>query len=551
MLAKAFIAASVFSLLIAGFLHPITALTQDLGRHLLMGKIILQTHTVPQINLLSYTYPNFPFINTHWLSEVIFYIVQNLFGFNGLLIVMTVFVLFAFGLVFFTAIKKGSIIAASVVSILYLRVLFERTDIRPEIFSFLFLSIFIIILYQYRERYTRWIFLLPFLELLWVNTHIYFPIGIGVTGLFLIDRIITHRKNIYSKYIGIFIAILCLSTLVILLNPNGIDGAFYPLNVFQNYGYQIEENQTVFFLWNYFGGKTTILYFFISATLLFLTLLLTIKKSRLIDWLLALFFTALAANAERNMPLFVFGTFIPFVRSLSFVKVRPSQRTHLLQGTIVFILIAIIVWNINDVIKLKGFGFGMAKGAEKGADFFIKNNLKGPIFNNFDIGSYLDYRMYPKEKVFIDGRPEAYPAAFIQNVYIPMQTDQKVFAQQDEKYKFNAIFFSHTDMTPWAQTFLKQIVENKQWKLVYLDDYVIILIKNIGTNKLLKQKIVIDQSPLSLLRLANFFRLVGWSDYEEKTYQQLLIVDPNNCTALYNLSLTNSLYTQRLQQSCQ
>lgn len=555
MLAKGFITASVFSLLIAGFLHPISAFTQDLGRHLLTGQIILQTHTVPKINLFSYIYPNFPFINTHWLSEVIFYLISSVSGANGLLIFTVFIVAAAFALVFFFSLKqKASIFAITIVSVLYLRVFFERTDIRPEIFSFLFLSIFIVILYKYRERYTRWIFLLPFIGLSWVNIHIYFPIGIAILCLFFVDLIIEHRKNLYSRYIGIFVVILFLSTFVTLLNPSGLSGALYPFRVFQNYGYQIEENQTVFFLWNYFGGKTTILYFFISVSLLFTTLLLTIKKARIIDWLLAIFFTALAANAERNFPLFVFGAFIPFAHSLStffsFVKARPSRRSRLLQLCITLILITIIIWNINDVINLRGFGFGIVPGAKNAADFFIKNNLKGPIFNNFDIGSYLEYRLYPKEKTFIDGRPEAYPASFIQQVYIPMQTDQKLFLEQDKKYNFNAIFFSHTDQTPWAKNFLKWIVTDKEWKLVYLDDYVIILVKNSDANKILKQKIVIDQDSLSLLRLINFFHLVGWSEYEEKMYQQLLTIDPNNCVALYNLSLTNSIYAQRLQQNC-
>lgn len=546
----------IFCLLVAGFLHPISAITQDLGRHLLVGEIVIKTGDVPKTNLFSYTYPDFPFINHHWLSEVIFYLTYQLTGFNGLLLFMILVVTAAFGLLFFSILKKTNIIAISIVSILYLRVLFERTDVRPEIFSFLFLSVFIVILYKYRQHYTRWIFLLPFLELLWVNMHIYFVVGIAVLGLFFVDLIIKHRKNLYSRYIGIFAVIILASTFVTILNPNVLSGALYPFHIFQNYGYTIEENQTVFFLWNYFGGKTTILYFFISVAALFLTLLLTFKKTRPIDWLLAVFFTTLAANAERNFPLFVFGTFIPFTRSLSilfsFVKVRPL---------ITLLLLVFVLWQINQVIAQKSLGLGVETGAKNGADFFLENNLKGPIFNNFDIGSYLDYRLYPKEKVFIDGRPEAYPASFIQQVYISMQTDQKLFDEQDKKYNFNTIFFSHTDQTPWAQTFLRQIVANENWKIVYLDDYVIILLKNIK-EKTSRDSLQISNldstNKMSLLRLASFFRTVGWPEHEEQMYQELLKIDPNSCIPLANLANLLSqkndpaapLYAQRYQQMC-
>ncbi len=574
MIQKLLLTLFIFFLLIAGFFHSISAITQDLGRHLLTGQIILQTHSVPKVNLFSYTYPNFSFINHHWFSEVIFYLTNDVVGFNGLLILTILTVTAAFAFVYFYALKKGNIFAVTIISILSLRVLFERTDVRPELFSFLFLSIFIVILYKYREHYTRWIFLLPFLELLWVNMHIYFPIGIAVIGLFLIDHFshvmlnsfqhLNHQEPRSRNKFGmtkkgtILIAIFIVSTLATLLNPNGLEGALYPFRVFNNYGYTIEENQTVFFLWNYFHGKTTILYFFIASSLLFLSLLITIKKTRPVDWLLAIFFTYLAANAERNFPLFVFGTFIPFTNSLSIIfNTIRSQPTRTIVLT--FILLAILIWNINDVIQLRGFGFGVESGAKAGTDFFLTNNLKGPIFNNFDIGSYLEYRLYPKEKVFIDGRPEAYPASFIQNTYIPMQIDKHVFDTMTKKYTLNTIFFSYTDQTPWAITFLKQIVQDKTWTMVYLDDYVIIFVKNNNKNPDSKTQVVINENNMqSLLRLAYFFNTVGWQNQEMSIYQQILTLNPNYCPALYNLYLILNqkndplapVYTQRLQQTC-
>ncbi len=562
----------VFSLLIVGFLHPISAITQDLGRHLLIGELILQTGSVPKTNLLSYTNPDFPFINHHWLSEVIFYLIHTLAGFNGLLIFTILTVTTSFGLLFFPLLKKTNILPITIASLLYLRVLFERTDVRPEIFSFLFLSLFLVILYRYREKYTRWIFLLPFLELLWVNMHIYFIVGIGVIGLFLIDYLIKNRKQLNHHYTSILVVILFASIFATFLNPNGIDGALYPFHVFQNYGYTIEENQTVFFLWNYFGGKTTILYFFISVAALFLTLLLTFKRTRPIDWMLAIFFTALAANAERNFSLFVFGTFTIFVIHLSLILEKATthiKKLPALQSIILLTLFCLFIWQGNQVIAQKPLGLGVESGAKNGADFLLKKRINGPIFNNFDIGSYLAYRLFPKEKVFIDGRPEAYPAMFIQEVYIPMQTEKKRFDAVIKQYNIYTIFFSHTDQTPWAQTFLKWIVEDEMWKIVYLDDYVIILIKNTEENKQLIQKYAIGRSSLrisnahktslSFLRLANFFRVVGWPEHEEKIYHELLKVDPNSCIALYNLYIylsqrsdpVASLFMTRFQENCQ
>ncbi|MDO8657194.1 MAG: hypothetical protein Q7K55_00530 [Candidatus Levybacteria bacterium] len=150
-LSKIFFTFLIFIFLFTGFFHPITAITQDLGRHFLHGKIILETKQVPLTNLFSYTYPDFPFINLHWLSEVIFYITHQLVNYNGLLIFSTIIVLAAFSFVYFYKFKKANAFALAIISFLYIKILFERTDIRPEIFSFLFLSIFIVILYKNRE----------------------------------------------------------------------------------------------------------------------------------------------------------------------------------------------------------------------------------------------------------------------------------------------------------------------------------------------------------------------------------------------------------------
>ncbi|MCL4354864.1 hypothetical protein M1349_05385 [Patescibacteria group bacterium] len=555
---------SVFLLLVSGFFHKITAITQDLGRHFLLGEIILKTFNVPKTNLFSYTYPNFPFINLHWLSEVIFYIIFKVSGFDGLLIFSTLVVIAAFAIIYFKVFKDTNLFLITISSMLYLGVLFERTDIRPEIFSYLLLSVFIYVLYKNRERSTRLIFLLPFLELLWVNLHIYFIVGIAVIGFFLAEQLLIKKSFKERSFLNL-LAVFFLTLIASLFNPNGIAGAIYPLVFNKNYGYTIEENQNIFFLWEY-SQKTSIAYFAACLSFLSLSFLLNIKKARLIDLILSIFFIYLATSAIRNFPLFVFGTFIAFVYNFSTVFPRISLKT---QAIGLSILIAVIGLQIFQITRINGFGFGIEQGAKNGADFYLKNGLKGPIFNNFDVGGYLDYRFYPKERVFIDNRPGEYPASFFQDTYIPMQQDQTVFNKVDEKYKFNIIFFSYLDQTPWAITFLKNIVNDKKWKIIYLDDYSVILAKDNSQNKNLISKFEINKDKFeissdfskdknSLIRFVVFFNKVGWQNQEISTYQKILEIDPLFCPALYNLSSYYSqqnnplgnIYLVRLQNSC-
>ncbi len=544
----------IFFLLFLGLFHPVNSLTQDLGRHLKTGEIILNTFSVPKTNLFSYTYPNFPFINHHWFSEVVYKILFEKIGLNGLLIFNTILALLAFGLIFFKANKKAGVIALLFASLLYIPILFERTDVRPEFFSFLFLSLFIFILYSFRKNFTKWIFVLPVLELLWVNMHIYFPIGIVMIFFFFLDYLIQGKFKI-NKQTLILVSILIITALATLINPNGLKGALYPFSVFQNYGYSIEENQNIFFLWG-FAHKQSILFFFIGAPLLFISLILNFKRVLPVEWLISIFFTILAIASIRNFPLFILVTFIPFVKALSNIKLSLPKNA---KTAFLIFLLGLAVFEAQQIYAKKSFGLGSAmqneKGAKEGVDFFIANNLKGPIFNNFDIGSYLDYRLYPKEKVFVDGRPEAYPATFFTQDYIPMQLDESKFAEVSKKYNFNTIFFSHTDQTPWGENFIKQISKNTEWKLTYLDDFVAIWTKD----KNIKPDIKTDYHDIkSLIQLAHFFQNTNFEDQEIKIYQKILNINPIYCPALYNLSIklqkkndpSFPIFVDKFQKNC-
>jgi hypothetical protein len=575
----------LFLLFAIGFFHPITAFTQDLGRHILLGKIIMQDFSVPKTNLLTYTYPDFPFINHHWLSEVIFYLVDEISGANGLLIITVSTVLATVFILVQYLFKKTSVAAIAIVFLVFHFLLFERTDVRPEIFSFLFLVLFITVLYRYKEKPTRQIFLLPFIELLWVNTHVYFPVGLIVIAAFITDDVlIRHNKIIqlikkksFPQSTKILLISFFLSLFATLFNPNFISGALYPLRVFNNYGYTVVENQSAWFLWYNFSFPSIPLFAGV-VTVLLLSLIFTVKKTAPVDWFLSLFFAVFAALYIRNIPLLVFGAFIPFAKSLDIILRYLSKKLlrysleiyRLTTASGLIFLIGLTCFFIQQRITTRPIGFGTDPGATNAADFYINQHIKGPVFNNFDIGSYFEYRLYPTQRAFIDGRPEAFPKEFIQNVYIPDQREQKTFDQLDNTYHFNSIFFSHTDQTPWALQFIQMITKHSKWKLVYVDDTVMIFVKDTLQNQeVIKQFGMADDlihasnsnehDKNSLMRLAYFYKRALLQNQEKDMYHKILDLDPHDCYALYNLAALlsneqNSAYTMYLdtfQKECQ
>ncbi len=76
----------------------------------------------------------------------------------------------------------------------------SREEIRPEVFSYLFIALFLWLLWRYKENIIScgWLYLLPVLEILWINLHIYFFFGFFLIMFFLFTEILT-KKNLEVK----------------------------------------------------------------------------------------------------------------------------------------------------------------------------------------------------------------------------------------------------------------------------------------------------------------------------------------------------------------
>ncbi|MGB9637300.1 MAG: hypothetical protein ACPLY7_00700 [Microgenomates group bacterium] len=482
------------------FLQKINLTTADLGRHIKNGELILQGIALEKVlgtNLYSYTYPDFPFLNHHWGSGVIFYLVHQFFGFAGISAFFLIISLVTLSLFFSVAVRKSNFSTAFLVAVVLLPLMANRTEIRPEAFSYLFCGIFWWILDkasrsdQERESW-QGLVVLPILETFWVNLHIYFFLGFVLTGVFMIEKII---KKEYKAGRNLLLT-LFLCVLASLLNPAGLRGVLYPLQIFGNYGYRVLENQSVWFLDKIIKYPAS-LYFKIDFGLLLLSWLIVLLRRKNFSFsnlIFSVFISYLGWTAVRNFALF--GLFsLPIIssnlsdfglprRRLGKPKeVEEVSKYFAISSLAVLIIFVLFLINIPFWQTKSSVGFGLKEGVEKGAEFFQRQHLQGPIFNNYDNGSYLIYFLYPQERVFVDNRPEAYPKDFFEKIYIPMQENEEVWKQMEKKYNFNVIFFYRLDLTPWAQTFLINRVSDPSWSPVYVDDYSIIFAKRNEKNK--------------------------------------------------------------------
>lgn len=510
-------------------------LNQDLSRHLKLGEIIWKQHAVPQTNLFSYTNPSFPFINHHWLAELSFYLLASYLGLNSLYIVKLFSTLAALAIALRYSIRRSNLPISILVTTFSIPLLLNRQFIRPELIGYLFFSLLLYIATQTKLKKNQ-LYAIPLVMLLWANIHITYIFGLFILFVYLCSLLYKREKN-YLLY-----SIIAGSFLITFINPNGLQGALYPLFIFKNYGYAIVENQNLFYLSSMFRDLT-ISYYFVSSVFIIIAIFsLLIQKKYRATIFLATFFT-LTYFQFRHMPFFVFTAIFFLPESFNFIleKIKYKEKilSYLTYFLLFFLPVLIIFFISNTYYRTfdldRSFGAGFDESVKPAADYFKSNNLPGNIFNNFDIGGYIIYSLYPDQKVFIDNRPEAYPADFIQKIYIPLHSDINVRKKIFSKYNIHTVLVSHTDKTPWSQTFIQQMNTDNNWHLVYLNSTIVIytdsktFVDKKNDTSYLSQVIRNENEYIKLAMLSSYLYSLNKSELAEMALKKAQKINPSSC----------------------
>jgi hypothetical protein len=322
-----------------------------------------------------------------------------------------------------------------------------------------------------------------------------------------------------------------------------MSGLLYPLQIFSNYGYTIVENQNLFFLHSAIFNPL-ITYFFLLIPLLLISLITLVFHRKYWHSSLLFLFTILAFYQIRHLPFFVL-TAIPCVSlgiSLLVKRLTINNGTQLigrffyigLSSSMIIFFMSNTYYHLFDINKT--FGISVHDDTQKASQFMLQHKLPGPVFNDFDIGGYAIYSLYPRYKVFVDNRPEAYPADWLQNTYIQLQENADLQNKVFRQYHIQTIYFTHSDQTPWAETFLQRLFLDHSWNIVYLDSTIVIAtkaqLKDIrNDDSYLSQLIQQQPDYLHLLHLARLFSLMKKSSLASEAFSKANDLNSSSCAA--------------------
>ncbi len=491
-----------FAFLIASKINLVTA---DLGRHIENGRIIIHggneaVNKILHTNYYSYTQPEFPFINHHWGIGIIFYFVWVWIGFTGLSIVYIGLAVMMFLLSLWLAIRRGNIASAFICALLLMPLLTYRREVRPEIITYLFSLIFYAVLWAYSQKKigSYLLYVLIILQIFWVNVHIGFFFGEMIAFFFLFREIVRREKD--TRLIRTLSIVFAGIVVASVINPSFIAGALYPLSIFKNYGYELFENQSVSTLeqLGFYSFE-----FAVYKIMLFITILATLvyivwKRvwSFLIDplTLIMILVGILSFMAVRSHIMFAIFA-VPYLSLLS-SKLLLNKLSIVKKLSVLAVSIVLLMSYTSISVRARGpfQGIGLLPNIEGSAQFFLANNVEGPIFNDYDNGSYIEFELKGKEKVFVDNRPEAYSVSFFQDEYIKAQSDGAIWDIVSDRYDFNVIWFNRNNLTPWAKYFMNTRAVDPAWALVYLDDHSVIFVKRVEKNKAIIEKFEIKKT---------------------------------------------------------
>jgi hypothetical protein len=447
----------------------------DFWWHLRSGQLIFNTRSVPHVDPFSYSRGGQPWIAHEWLSELMFYAVFLVAGKGTLVCLFAIIITAAFLLAYRRC--RCSTYIAGVVTLCGALASVPTWGVRPQVLSLLLTSLFLLVL-DYSEQKPSILWWLPALMLLWVNLHGGFAIGIVLVVVYLLgcawESFRRRTPGAGLRFRQLAAALLaCLA--VIAINPNGVLLYIYPFETLHLHALQhISEWRRPDF------HHVPFLIFF---SLLIATVIVVVFSKRKIraHELLLLVVTGIAGcHAIRHIPLFALVA-IPILsryledlllnqpRALSFFVRKRAPSFSLRALNLVTVLLVAAFAGIHLYRTIRQLGASESRNfPEAAASFLAKRQIPMPLFNHYDWGGYLIWRLYPAYRVWVDGRTDLYADAFFEE-FLRVYWAQAGWKQQLDSSGIQSAILPPT--SPLAHSLLV----SPEWQRIYEDNDAVIL----------------------------------------------------------------------------
>jgi hypothetical protein len=333
------------------------------------------------------------------------YAIWRITGFSGLIVVFAALLAIAFYALFLRCGPATYI--AGLATICGAWATAPLWGARPQVISIMLTSVWLFIL-ERSERDPRLLWWTLPLTLLWVNLHAGFALGLVLFALFLVASFFDERQRLrdhpHWRTAGL---IFLLDLLMVPLNPNGWRMFFYPVETLRS-----AAMQTYILEWaspNFHRAEYWPFLVIILGT--FVTVSFSSMPLRPRDLILLLVGLYAGLVSIRMIPLFILLA-VPIIatglgdwphsRPLGDARLRTIFHAAILASMCIFTG-ARVAYVIHTQAQAEAREF-----PSRAVAFLLVHPPSGPIFNHYDWGGYLIWKLYPSTRVFIDGRADLY-----------------------------------------------------------------------------------------------------------------------------------------------
>jgi hypothetical protein len=425
----------VVTLLLVFIMAARTPLDTDMWWHLSAGKQIVTSGSLRTPDVFSYTRPGVYWLDHSWLPDVGMYWLFTSGGFTALGLFVAISAVLSLAVLWFQ--MEGSPLVKAFLVILAGIIASGNWSTRPQVLTLVMMAVTGLVLYRYKWKGKKQIWLLPILSLVWANLHAGFLVLFMLVGLMIAGELLNHSLGMKGDQVLSWKSIRNLalwglvSALAVNLNPNGFLLWLAPLR--QNVGVSlalplISEWASPDFHNPFF------IPFFVMVFGMLAAIALSGRRIDLTDLLTFAWFTGMTLVSQRNMGVFAMASApilsrelfaawetnrgylhldrIPvwFENRFPSKKPKPSafRGQHILNLSIFGILVLVGMSKLIYATSPALVNTYMAKSYPVGAVDWIKENKpQGNLFNAYNWGGFLTWYL-PSYPVFIDGRVDPY-----------------------------------------------------------------------------------------------------------------------------------------------
>jgi hypothetical protein len=454
------------------------AADSDTWWQLAAGKYIWQNHRLPVPDPFSYTTdvgnPLYPgelvtrhFNLTHeWGMQLILYMAEAIGGIGGLVLLRSFLLTFFCSLIGWLAWRRSnSFYWGLAAALLAASVATNATSDRPYLATFVMIPV---TMAAYEIRRGLW--WLPLGFLIWANCHGGFIMGWAVAVSYCAEGLYQRLKGMPAPDLGKICGISILAVFASFFNPNG----FRVLTVILHY--QSSPLQTHILEWNHAAWWPPDPHNLLMISTA-LVLLWARRRVRPADWLLFVLLGAASSMAVRNV------IFIGCIGPVVLATYSPRWKRPV-PAVWEYAAAALLVLALGGRFASgKAFQLHIAdwRYPVEAADFLEAHPVPGQMFNLYEQGGYLMWRLWPRKSVFIDGRAlnesvwQDYSHIQDNASYPDGRTTEALLSQ----YGVQVIVMTGFDLLGQVYNLPVALADPKQtdWKLVYRDNKAVIFMR--------------------------------------------------------------------------